>query len=1093
MNTTRKHHCLSLTVILTLFWTLSLSPLAVANDADSADAQASGVLKAIGTRGGLIVHLGCGNGGLTAALCVSGNCLVHGLDTDAAVVERAREHIRSLGQYGRVSIDRFDGHQLPYIDNVVNVVVASGRGPAAAGKWQVTSEEIARVLAPGGVAFVEKGSLDTGHSPLLTQSSTGFARWSTFVKRAPSELDEWTHYLYDASNNAVSKDAVVDPPASLQWVSGPKFSRSHEHLASLSAAVATGGRIFSLEDSGPIQSVAFPASWFLVARDAYNGITLWKRKMGSWEWHLREFRHGPPQLPRRLVGVGDRVYVTLSYGGPVEAIDTATGETVTTYKGTEGAEEIIFTEGKLLLAVGDAKPAVKADARRSGPAGTTRRVLAIDADSGNVAWENIVEKLAPVTLGAVDGRAFYQDGACAVTVDLKTGAELWRSEPLAVQASKAAWYSPVLVSYEDVMLWADGKMLTGLDAKTGKTLWKSQSEVNWHAPPDVLVAGGLVWTGKLRIHTQPGITQGLDPKTGEIKMTRPPDQETFACGMTHHRCYRNKGTNRWLMLGRAGTEYLDVATGEIYPHHWARGMCQYGVMPANGLLYVPPHACACFLTAKLNGFNAFAAERQRPEVRDQRSGRLEKGPAYPEVRNQKSEVRRQTPSRAAGDPTSDLRPLTSGNDWPTYRHDALRSGRASTVVATEVKQHWRADVGGKLSAVTVAVGKCFVAAADDHAIHALNAETGDCVWTFTAGGRVDSPPTIAAGLAVFGCRDGYVYCLRASDGELVWRFRASPADRRIVAYGQLESLWPVRGSVLVEGDEVMFAAGRSSFIDGGIRLFRLELKTGRLLTESRVYTPDPKTHRQPREAVSGFNLGGALPDVLASDGETIFMRQLCFTPDDLKPAPAKRHLFSPTGLLDDSWWHRTYWLYGDSFTSGWPGWWQTGNKVPAGRILAIDEDTVYGFGRSQFRNWSRNAGANWAAQEPYHLFAAAKDAKPAPPPAAKPAKKKPRAKRGPAKMTFKWSTDPPIRARALVLAGKTLFFAGTPNQGNSSDEARAAMIGKEGAKLVAVSTEDGAKLAELPLSAPPVLDGMTAAGGHLYLSTVDGQIVCFGE
>ena len=1055
MNKTEHPHQVSLMAILALFWISDFSLLPTAEASDSADARASAILKAADLRGGLIVHLGCGDGRLTAALCAGAGYLVHGLDTDAVNIENAREHVRSLGLYGQVSIDSLASERLPYVENLVNLVIVSD------GNWRMTDEEIARVLAPGGVALF-----------LNRQSEIGNRKW---IKPRPAQTDDWTHYLYDASNNAVSNDKTVDPPASLQWVSGPKFSRSHEHLASLSAAVAAGGRIFSLEDTGPIQSVAFPSAWFLVARDAYNGITLWKRKMGSWEWHLREFRHGPPQLPRRLVAIENRVYVTLSYGGPVEAIDAATGETLTTYEGTEGTEEIVFTDGKLLLAVG----AVKADARRSAPAGVTRRVLAIDAMSGEVLWENTVEQLAPVTLGAVDDRAFYQDGACAVTVDVNTGAHLWRSEPLAVQASKAAWYSPALVSHEDVLLWADGKMLTGRDAATGKILWKSQSEVNWHAPPDVLVAGGLVWTGKLRVHTQPGITQGLDPKTGEVKKTRPPDQETFDCGMTHHRCYRNRGTERWLVLGRAGTEYLDVATGEIRPHHWVRGMCQYGVMPANGLLYAPPHACACFLTAKLNGFNALAPKRESKSRKVQESKgepetRLEHGPAYGQIENRQSQI-------------------ANPNDWPTYRHDAARSGRATTAVPTGLTQGWQADVGGKLSAVTVAADKCFVATIDDHTVHALDADTGDCVWTFTAGGRVDSPPTIADGLAVFGCRDGHVYCLRASDGKLVWRFRTSSEDRRIVAYGQLESLWPARGSVLVQGGEVMFAAGRSSFIDGGIGLFRLDVKTGGLLAESRVYTPDAKTHRQPREAVSGFNLGGALPDVLATDGETIFMRQLCFTPNDLKPAPVKRHLFSPTGLLDDSLWHRTYWVYGDSFTSGWPGWWQTGNKVPAGRILAFDEDTVYGFGRSQFRNWSRNAGANWAAQEPYHLFAAAKDIKLAPQPAATPAKKKPRGKRVPAKMTFKWSTEASIRARSLVLAGDTLFFAGTPNRGNSGDEAQAAMSGKQGAMLLAVSTNDGSKLAEVPLPAPPVQDGMAAAGGHLYLSTTGGLIICLGE
>ncbi|MHC4406856.1 MAG: outer membrane protein assembly factor BamB family protein, partial [Planctomycetota bacterium] len=737
--------------------------------------------------------------------------------------------------------------------------------------------------------------------------------------------------------------------------------------------------------------------------------------------------------------------------------------------GTDGTEEIVCVDGLLLLSVGDAEPAVGADVRRGAPAGSPRRVLAVDAASGKVLWEKEVEQLAPVTLGAADGRALYQDGNSAAAVDLQTGKRLWESEPLAVQGSKAAWYSPVLVSYKDVVLWADGKMLTGLDALTGKTLWRSQSEVNWHAPPDVLVADGLVWTGQLRVHQQPGITQGLDPNTGEVKRTKPSDLETFACGMTHHRCYRNKGTRRWLLLGRAGTEYLNVETGEILPHHWVRGMCQYGVMPANGLLYAPPHACACYLTAKINGFNALAPRREA----DTANGpRLVKGPAFGQVERRPSPV--------------------NAEDWPAYRHDASRSGRASTAVPTALEQTWQADLGGRLTAVTVAGGKCFVASTDTHTVHALDARTGACVWTFTAGGRIDSPPTAADGLAVFGCRDGFVYCLRASDGALVWRFRAAPDDRRIVAYGQLESLWPVNGSVLVESDTVSFAAGRSSFLDGGIRLVRLDLDTGELVAESTIYTPDPKTHRQVRETVAGFDMDGALPDVLASDGETLFMRQLCFTPD-FQPAPAKKHLFSPTGLLDDSWWHRTYWLYGEGFTSGWPGWWQTGNRVAAGRILVFDDTTVYGFGRSQFSNRSRTAGANWAAQEPYRVFSADKDAKPATKaPAKGPRPKNQRGKRGPARMAFKWSTEAPIRAWALVLVDKTLFFAGTPNLGNSGDDAYAAMQGKRGAKLIAYSASDGAKLAEVTLPAPPVLDGLAAATGRLYLSLRDGTVVCMG-
>jgi hypothetical protein len=67
---------------------------------------------------------------------------------------------------------------------------------------------------------------------------------------------------------------------------------------------------------------------------------LWKRPIPLWEGHLRDFRSGPSGTQRRLVAVSDRVYATLGYGEPVTALDAATGETIDTYTGTQGTEEI---------------------------------------------------------------------------------------------------------------------------------------------------------------------------------------------------------------------------------------------------------------------------------------------------------------------------------------------------------------------------------------------------------------------------------------------------------------------------------------------------------------------------------------------------------------------------------------------------------------------------------------------------------------------------------------------------------------------------------------------------------------------------------
>ena len=59
---------------------------------------AAEILAATGIKGGLIVHLGCGNGKLTAALGTGHGFLVHGLDTDPGDIQSARRHIQSQGE-----------------------------------------------------------------------------------------------------------------------------------------------------------------------------------------------------------------------------------------------------------------------------------------------------------------------------------------------------------------------------------------------------------------------------------------------------------------------------------------------------------------------------------------------------------------------------------------------------------------------------------------------------------------------------------------------------------------------------------------------------------------------------------------------------------------------------------------------------------------------------------------------------------------------------------------------------------------------------------------------------------------------------------
>jgi hypothetical protein len=59
------------------------------------------------------------------------------------------------------------------------------------------------------------------------------------------------------------------------------------------------------------------------------------------------------------------------------------------------------------------------------------------------------------------------------------------------------------------------------------------------------------------------------------------------------------------------------------------------------------------------------------------------------------------------------------------------------------------------------------------------------------------------------------------------------------------------------------------------------------------------------------------------------------------------------GFLDDTWFHRSYWVYGRSFAGGHNGYYQAGKYTPSGRILVADKSRVYGFGRKpQYLKWT---------------------------------------------------------------------------------------------------------------------------------------------
>lgn len=99
------------------------------------------IIQSVGIKGGIVVDVGCGDGEFTAGLRINDRYIVQGLDTDAKNVEKARQHIKSLGIYGKVTAETFDGKHLPYADNLINLMIVED-------STNLTTDEIMRVLTP---------------------------------------------------------------------------------------------------------------------------------------------------------------------------------------------------------------------------------------------------------------------------------------------------------------------------------------------------------------------------------------------------------------------------------------------------------------------------------------------------------------------------------------------------------------------------------------------------------------------------------------------------------------------------------------------------------------------------------------------------------------------------------------------------------------------------------------------------------------------------------------------------------------------------------------------------------------------------------
>jgi len=80
----------------------------------------------------------------------------------------------------------------------------------------------------------------------------------------PPDIDQWTHFRRDASNNAVAKDKKIGPPRHLQWKAGPGSAKTEEIIVHDGMLLAAVGDPNVLTDA--VSKV--DGFWQIEARDA---------------------------------------------------------------------------------------------------------------------------------------------------------------------------------------------------------------------------------------------------------------------------------------------------------------------------------------------------------------------------------------------------------------------------------------------------------------------------------------------------------------------------------------------------------------------------------------------------------------------------------------------------------------------------------------------------------------------------------------------------------------------------------------------------------------------------------------------------------
>lgn len=728
-------------------------------------------LEQTGCKGGLLGVMGVrADAAIMSEAAASGQYLVHGVARDWRRLVEARRALAAAGAFPAANVVEApaDGRRLPYNSESFRACLVQNDQLVQ----PISDEEIRRVLAFDGVALIREGT-----------------RWRELRQPLPADTDDWGHPFHGPERLPVSEDRHIEPVTGLKWVAGDtEYSNEGLRIA--------GGRVVSIQRGSHERGETGPDLW-LVARDAASGVLLWRRalNLGNVGW----MPHGYMSITNHLAMTADQIFCYPSPGGPMVAFEAATGRLLRSYdRGArlpKAKNRRIRSDGWRLADVNQLayQNVLVRDGQvvQTSPEGLWK----LDVTQGTVLFERPELKTLSFVSWIKDTIYAVQAGkpTAIIALDASTGATRWRTA--LPQQGKIQMYTD-----GDLVITVNGNAginntatIVALNADSGSERWRNDSNESygWYR--------AILYPYQDRVWAM-GAWQGdfyLDRKTGKEIGRHTPQAHGGGCG-------HEVVTPKYVLRGSFMVPRDDYDSS--YVLNAVRPNCEIPFYPAYGQVFTLGSPCGCGWYLPGNTFSLDRTATVQPVAdRDRRQQRLA-SPLAQSMRPPRANILTQDWRW-----TADVRGTSKGflNDIHTMQGKRTKQQLPYTMQPFYTREWTDPVTLGEVQVRAKVSGQYLEAR-----------RGGELVWTFLAGSRISVAPVTVDGLIVFGCHDGWIYALQA-DGQIAWRYLAAPEERYLVAYGAIESVWPVFGVLLHDG-KLYYQAGRSTALDEGLWAGALE-------------------------------------------------------------------------------------------------------------------------------------------------------------------------------------------------------------------------------------------------------------------------------